>query len=72
MTTMTGCGSISSETEKPEATQQATTGVDISKAEITIKVSNGASESSPGVQAQISTFKTMVEEKSPLHAFYEK
>jgi tripartite ATP-independent transporter DctP family solute receptor len=70
MTTMTGCGSLSSETESPEETQAttseapATAGVDTSKAEITIKVSNGASESSPGVQAQISTFKTMVEEKS--------
>lgn len=76
MTTMSGCGGLGSspsssttkettqESTSKEDTSKAASGADTSKSEITIKVSNGASESSPGVQAQISTFKKMVEEKS--------
>lgn len=64
MSTLVGCGEIGSTATTAPPVAETPSGVDTSKAEITIKVSNGASESSPGVQAQTSTFKTMVEEKS--------
>lgn len=64
MSSLVGCGEIGNAAAAAPPVAQAPAGVDTSKAQITIKVSNGASESSPGVQAQTSTFKTMVEEKS--------
>jgi TRAP-type transport system periplasmic protein len=64
MTTLSGCGFDEVKKETTQDTSEVSSGVDTSAAELIIKVSNGASESSPGVQAQISTFKTIVEEKS--------
>ncbi|MDF2592598.1 MAG: transporter substrate-binding protein [Clostridia bacterium] len=79
MITMSGCGGLgnasatgakvtqdtaSKDTESKQSASEASSEVDTSKATTVIKVSNGASESSPGVQAQISTFKKLVEEKS--------
>jgi len=65
--TMSGCG-LGNDTATEKATTKEVLAteseVETSDAEIVIKVSNGASESSPGVQAQISTFKKMVEENS--------